>query len=141
MQALGRVTLHEAESDKAKEIHVRDELKITWFLLCFAATLLSMQKREIQAGRPKGATTSDPVVAQAFGAAVRAMRTSQGVAQEALAHRAKVERSHMGKIERGEHMPTLALVLKIAKALGVSAGDLMYCTEALLPPDYLAAES
>ena len=50
------------------------------------------------------------------------MRTSQGVAQEALAHRAKVERSHMGKIERGEHMPTLALVLKIAKALGVSAG-------------------
>ena len=39
------------------------------------------------------------------------------------------------------HMPTLALVLKIAKALGVSAGDLMYCTEALLPPDYLAAES
>ena len=73
-----------------------------------------MQKREIQAGRPKGATTSDPVVAQAFGVAVRAMRTSQGVAQEALAHRAKVERSHMGKIERGEHMPTLALVLKIA---------------------------
>ncbi len=38
-------------------------------------------------------------------------------------------------------MPTLALVFKIAKALGVSAGDLMYFTEALLPSDYLAAET
>ncbi len=99
-----------------------------------------MQKREIQAGRPRGATTSDPVVAQAFGAAVRSMRTSQGVAQETLAHRARVERSHMGKIERGEHMPTLVLILKIAKALEVSSGELLYCTEALLPDDYLAAQ-
>lgn len=59
----------------------------------------------------------------------------------ALAHLAKVERSHMGKTERGEHMPTLVLVLKIAKALGTSSGDLMYFTEALLPPDYLASEA
>lgn len=100
-----------------------------------------MQKREIQAGRPKGATTSDPVVAKAFGSVVRSMRTTQGVAQEALAHLAKVERSHMGKIERGEHMPTLVLVLKIARALGTSSGDLMYFTEALLPPDYLASKA
>lgn len=100
-----------------------------------------MQKREIQAGRPKGATTSDPVVAQAFGSVVRSVRTTQGVAQEALANLARIERSHMGKIERGEHMPTLVLVFKIAKALGLSAGELMYFTEALLPPDYWAAES
>ena len=32
-------------------------------------------------------------------------------------------------------------VLKIAKALGTSSGDLMYFTEALLPPDYLAADT
>jgi len=63
------------------------------------------------------------------------------VAQEALALQAKVERSHLGKIERGEHMPTLALVLKIARALQVSSADLMLETEALLPADYLAAES
>lgn len=63
------------------------------------------------------------------------------MAQEALALQAKVERSHLGKIERGEHMPTLALVLKIARALQVSSADLMLETEALLPADYLAAES
>ncbi len=35
----------------------------------------------------------------------------------------------MGKIERGEHMPTLALILKIALALGISVADLMAATE------------
>jgi XRE family transcriptional regulator, regulator of sulfur utilization len=116
-------------------------LKITWFSLCFAATLLSMEKRVIQPGRPKGSLTADPVVAKAFGAAVRSVRTTQGVAQEALANIAKIERSHVGKIERGEHMPTLAAVLKIARALGVSSADLMRETEALLPPEYLAPDS
>ena len=97
-----------------------------------------MKQQGIQAGRPKGATTADPVVAKAFGDAVRAVRTTKGVAQEALAHAARIERSHMGKIERGEHMATLALVLKIAKALGVSSGELMAATEELLPRSYLA---
>lgn len=69
------------------------------------------------------------------------MRTKLGVAQEALALLAKVERSHLGKIERGEHMPTLVLVLKIARALHVSSADLMVETEALLPAEYLAEES
>lgn len=68
------------------------------------------------------------------------MRTRLGVAQEALALQAKVERSHMGKIERGEHMPTLVLVLKIARALGVSSAYLMKETEGLLPAEYLAAD-
>ncbi len=96
-----------------------------------------MQKRSIQRGRPAGATTFEAEPAQAFGAAVRAARTEQGVAQETLAHLAGIERSHMGKIERGEHMPTLAIILKIARALGCSAADLMTATESRLA----AAES
>lgn len=64
-----------------------------------------MQKRGIQRGRPTGATTFEAAPAQAFGAAVRAVRTEDGIAQETLAHLAGIERSHMGKIERGEHMP------------------------------------
>ena len=94
-----------------------------------------MQKRPIQAGRPAGATTFDAELAQAFGAAVRALRSEQGMAQEALAHRAGIERSHMGKIERGEHIPTLAVILRIARALGRSAGELILETEARLPGD------
>ena len=95
-----------------------------------------MQKRGIQRGRPTGATTFEAAPALAFGAAVRAVRTEDGIAQETLAHLAGIERSHMGKIERGEHMPTLALVLKIARALGRSAGELLLETEARLPKEW-----
>ncbi|MEK6419370.1 MAG: helix-turn-helix transcriptional regulator [Burkholderia gladioli] len=88
-----------------------------------------MQKRSIQPGRPAGATTFDAELAQAFGAAVRALRTERGIAQESLANLAGIERSHMGKIERGEHMPTLAIIFKIANALGCSTAVVMTATE------------
>lgn len=65
-----------------------------------------MEKRTVRRGRPPGTTTFDAEPALAFGAAVRVARLTQGVAQEELAAKAGIERSHMGKIERGEHMPT-----------------------------------
>ena len=88
-----------------------------------------MQKRTIQRGRPVGSTTYEREPALAFGQAVRAARMEQGMAQEELAASAEIERSHMGKIERGEHMPTLALILRIAVALNRSAADLIAATE------------
>ena len=91
-----------------------------------------MQKRSIQRGRPAGATTYDAELAQAFGAAVRALRTERGIAQESLANLAGIERSHMGKVERGEHMPTLAIIFKIASALDCSTAVLMTATEGQL---------
>lgn len=91
-----------------------------------------MTERAVRRGRPKGVTTSDPLVAQAFGAAVRASRLAIGIAQEELALKAGVERSHMGKIERGEHMPTLGMAMKIARALGIPASVLVEETEASL---------
>jgi transcriptional regulator with XRE-family HTH domain len=91
-----------------------------------------MQKRSIQRGRPAGTKTYEPDSARAFGLTVRAMRTDQGTAQESLAHLAGIERSHMGKIERGEHMPTLALILKIADALDCPAAELIGNTESRL---------
>ena len=92
-----------------------------------------MEKRSIRRGRPTGSTTFEAAPALAFGAAVRSARTEDGVSQEDLAHLAGVERSHMGKIERGEHMPTLAMILKIARALGRSSAELMLETESRLP--------
>ncbi len=91
-----------------------------------------MQKRSIQRGRPPGATTFDAELAQAFGMAVRALRTERGIAQEMLANLASIERSHLGKIERGEHMPTLAIIFKIASALECSTAVLMTQTEGQL---------
>lgn len=92
-----------------------------------------MQEASVRRGRPPGSKTADPVLASAFGAAVRAARTKRGVAQEVLANMAAIERSHVGKIERGEHMPTLAAVLKIAVALDLPAGDLVAAAQELLP--------
>jgi transcriptional regulator with XRE-family HTH domain len=98
-----------------------------------------MQESSIRRGRPLGSKTADPVLAVAFGAAVRSARTTRGIAQEALAHLSKIERSHVGKIERGEHMPTIAAVLKIAKALGITGAELLAAAEALLPAEYPSA--
>lgn len=88
-----------------------------------------MEKRTARHGRPVGGTTYDAAPAHAFGMAVRATRVELGIAQEALAHMAGIERSHMGKIERGEHMPTLALIIRIAGALNSSTAALMAKTE------------
>ncbi|HCF3586565.1 TPA: helix-turn-helix transcriptional regulator [Pseudomonas aeruginosa] len=88
-----------------------------------------MQKRTVQRGRPPGTTRFEAEPALAFGKAVRSFRMDQEVAQEELAALAGIERSHMGKIERGEHLPSLALVLKIAMALKMSGTELMAATE------------
>ncbi|WP_430295843.1 helix-turn-helix domain-containing protein [Pseudomonas aeruginosa] len=92
-----------------------------------------MQKRSVQPGRPAGSTTFDAELAQAFGAAVRALRMERGIAQESLANLAGIERSHMGKVERGEHMPTLAIIFKIAGALECSTAALMTEAESRIP--------
>ena len=94
-----------------------------------------MQKRSVKRGRPPGTTTYSAESAKAFGQAVRTARTERGIAQEELAILAEIERSHMGKIERGEHMPTLALILKISTALQISAANLMTATEYNLHTD------
>ncbi len=40
-----------------------------------------------------------------------------------------ISRSHMGKIERGEHAPILPLFLKISVTLKISAAELIAATE------------
>ena len=54
---------------------------------------------------------------KALGEAVRAARKARGMSQESLADAAGIDRSHMGKIERGERNVTLLNVVKIAAAL------------------------
>jgi transcriptional regulator with XRE-family HTH domain len=81
--------------------------------------------RKPKRGRPFGAKTFDPAPALAFGATIRDMRLELGLSQEELANAAQVERSHMGKIERGEHLPNLVLILRLAKALSVRPGLLI----------------
>lgn len=60
-----------------------------------------------------------------LGEAVRAARKERGLSQEALADAAGIDRSHMGKIERGERNVTLLNVARVAKAMGCKPSDLL----------------
>jgi transcriptional regulator with XRE-family HTH domain len=60
-----------------------------------------------------------------LGAAIRAERQAKGLSQEALADAAKIDRSHMGKIERGERNVTLLNVVRIANALDTKPSSLL----------------
>jgi XRE family transcriptional regulator, regulator of sulfur utilization len=57
--------------------------------------------------------------AQATGEAIRSLRRERGVAQEAFAARAGLDRSYMGAIERGEFNFTVDTLVKVAAGLGV----------------------
>lgn len=59
----------------------------------------------------------------ALGRAIRQRRLDLGISQEALAHQAGIDRSHMGKIERGERNVSVLNVLKIADSLNCKASD------------------
>ena len=61
----------------------------------------------------------------AFGKAVRRLRKGRGYSQESFALQAKVNRSYMGQIERGEVNISIDNIQKIAKGLGLSVGQLM----------------
>lgn len=60
-----------------------------------------------------------------LGAAVRQRRLAMGLSQEALADAAGIDRSHMGKVERGERNVTILNVVRIAAALDCKVFDLV----------------
>ena len=90
------------------------------------------ERKKPTRGRPEGAKTFDPAPALAFGSAVKARRLELGISQENLAGAAQVERSHMGKVERGEHMPNFVLILRLARALSMTPGELVDRAVALM---------
>lgn len=83
------------------------------------------QIKPLKGGRPVGATSTDPKIAKAFGLAVVSLRTAKGVSQEALALRAMVDRSYLGRLERGQNVPNLVGVVKLAAALDCTAANLV----------------
>ena len=63
--------------------------------------------------------------AVAFGDAVRVHRKAKKWTQEQLAERAGVAAIHVGFVERGENVPKLTMILRLAKAFGVRPGELI----------------
>ena len=57
-----------------------------------------------------------------IGWAIRALRNEQGFSQETFAKHVNINRSYMGRIERGEQNISALNLIKIAKGLGVNVG-------------------
>ncbi len=63
-------------------------------------------------------------VLKSFGRQIREIRTLKRLSQEDLARLAKIDRTYIGGIERGERNVGIKNVWRIADALGVPAADL-----------------
>lgn len=70
----------------------------------------------------KPAPDKDPLFTT-FGEVVRRRRKALGYSQEAFGDACGIDRSYMGRIERGEHNPTLGSVMKIIDTLGVEPSE------------------
>jgi transcriptional regulator with XRE-family HTH domain len=66
-----------------------------------------------------------PTPEQIFGKVVSERRQHCGLSQEELGFKAGVHRTYVSQIERGLKSPTLNVILRFAKALELSAGQLV----------------
>ncbi|EIT7132641.1 helix-turn-helix transcriptional regulator [Vibrio natriegens] len=64
-------------------------------------------------------------LAEKFGANLRRIRKSKGISQDKLALSADIDRSYMGRIERGEVNITLEKAYQIASVLDCDIRDLL----------------
>lgn len=75
---------------------------------------------------PKVADRSDHERALGkLGDAIRVRRQALGMSQEALADAARINRTHMGEVERGKRNVSFLAVVRIAAAMKVQPSDLI----------------
>jgi transcriptional regulator with XRE-family HTH domain len=60
-----------------------------------------------------------------FGEVVRGVRKGHAWTQEDLAERAGLTTTYVGQVERGDKVPSLTVVLKLALALEVTPSDML----------------
>jgi transcriptional regulator with XRE-family HTH domain len=89
-------------------------------------------RKAVAPSRVTRSNSFDPAVARACGGVMRELRIQAGIAQDAFALLAGIDRSYYGKLERGERQPSLAVLLKCASALEVPAGELVAAIEGRL---------
>lgn len=67
----------------------------------------------------------DPALV-ALGQTLRALRLEKGISQEKLALLAGVDRSYVGRIERGDNNVALLTLICLAETLGLKASAVLY---------------
>lgn len=70
--------------------------------------------------------------AVAFGSTLRKLRKASGLTQEQLGFEAGLRRTYLSILELGQQQPTLTTILKLAKPLRRSAGEIVGLVEAEL---------
>ena len=63
--------------------------------------------------------------AEKLGKNLKRIRTAKGISQGEISRKLEVDKSFLSNIENGKTNPTLSTIAKIAKAIGVSVGELM----------------
>ncbi|WP_332824890.1 helix-turn-helix domain-containing protein [Ramlibacter sp.] len=61
----------------------------------------------------------------ALGNAIRSIRVSGSLTQEQVALQAGIDRTYYGDIERGNNSVSVLHLIRIASALGITAGELL----------------
>ncbi|WP_316153083.1 helix-turn-helix transcriptional regulator [Cupriavidus sp. BIC8F] len=61
----------------------------------------------------------------ALGEAIRRLREAKDLSQESLALHADVDRSYVGRVERGTNNAATLTLKRLANALGISLAELM----------------
>ena len=60
-----------------------------------------------------------------MGQQIKRLRERRGLSQAALAARAKITREYVNKLEAGRYDPTVGVLQRLAKALGVNVTELL----------------
>jgi len=64
-------------------------------------------------------------IKEQLGKNIRALRLKQGRSQEQFAFDAGIHRTYVSGVERGARNPSLTVIERFAKALGITTGELL----------------
>lgn len=75
--------------------------------------------------RFRGVSVDRGEMQEAFGAVLREQRKRAGISQERLALMSGYDRSGLGRMERGEHLPSIPTLFVLAETLGTTPDTLV----------------
>lgn len=70
-------------------------------------------------------TRAEEAALSEFGRRVNGLRRQRGISQERLGELGALHRTHIGTVEHAVPNPELGTVLRLARALGIDAADLV----------------